>query len=97
MQAVRFLHKAFSQALPTIHSKRLSALMSCVSALLHGHHLTLTDLGRAMHSEAYTKHSIKRVDRLLGNAHLQHERLLFYWKMLTALLGSLRYPLILVD
>lgn len=97
MQAVRFLHKAFSQALPTIHGKRLSALMSSVSALLHGHRLTLTDLGRAMPSEAYTKHSIKRVDRLLGNAHLQHERLLFYWKMLTALLGSLRYPLILVD
>jgi hypothetical protein len=97
MQAVRFLHKAFSQALPTIHSKRLNALMSCVSALLHGHRLTLTDLGRAMPSKAYTKHSIKRVDRLLGNAHLQHERLLFYWKMLTALLGSLRYPLILVD
>jgi hypothetical protein len=64
MQAVRFLHKAFSQALPTIHSKRLSALMSCVSALLHGHRLTLTDLGRSMPSEAYTKHSIKRVDRL---------------------------------
>ena len=97
MQAVRFLHKAFSQALPTIHSKRLSALMSCVSALLHGHRLTLTDLGRAMPSEAYTKHSIKRVDRLLGNARLQYERPLFYWKMLTALLGSLRHPLILVD
>ncbi len=97
MQAVRFLHKAFSQALPTIHSKRLSALMSCVSALLHGHRLTLTDLGRAMPSQAYTKHSIKRVDRLLGNALLQSERPLFYWKMLTALLGSLRHPLILVD
>lgn len=55
MQAVRFLHKAFSQALPTIHSKRLNALMSCVSALLHGHRLTLTDLGRAMPSEAYTQ------------------------------------------
>ncbi|WP_027903139.1 MULTISPECIES: IS4 family transposase [unclassified Pseudomonas] len=97
MQAVRFLHKAFSQALPTIHSKRLSFLMSCVSALLHGHRLTLTDLGRAMPSEAYTKHSIKRVGRLLGNAQLQSERPLFYWKMLTALIGSLRHPLILVD
>lgn len=97
MQAVRFLHKAFSQALPTIHSKRLSSLKSCVSALLHGHRLTLTDLGRAMPSKAYTKHSIKRVDRLLGNAQLQSERPLFYWKMLTALIGSLRHPLILVD
>lgn len=63
--------------------------MSSVSALLHGNCLTLTDLGRAMPSEAYTKHSIKRVDRLLGNAHLQHERPLFYWKMFTALIGSL--------
>ncbi|PZW39867.1 hypothetical protein F469_04675, partial [Pseudomonas sp. URMO17WK12:I2] len=52
MQAVRFLHKAFSQALPTVHAKRLTALMSCVSALLHGHRLTLTDLGRAMPGEA---------------------------------------------
>lgn len=43
------------------------------------------------------KHSIKRVDRLLGNAQLQSERPLFYWKMLTALLGSLHHPLILVD
>lgn len=50
-----------------------------------------------MPSEAYTKHSIKHVDRLLGNARLQHERPLFYWKMLTALMGSLRHPLILVD
>ncbi|MDQ0737885.1 hypothetical protein QF045_000745 [Pseudomonas sp. W4I3] len=71
MQAVRFLHKAFSQALPTLHRKRLSALMSCVSALLYGRRLTLTDLGRAMPSRAYVKHSIKRVDRLLGNVQLQ--------------------------
>ncbi|MCW2292772.1 hypothetical protein M2262_002822 [Pseudomonas sp. BIGb0408] len=51
--------------------------MSSVSALLQGHRLTLTDLGRAMPSAAYARHSIKRVDRLLGNAHLQNERLLF--------------------
>jgi hypothetical protein len=97
MPAVRFLHKAFSQALPTLHRKRLSALMSCVSALLYGRRLTLTDPGRAMPSRAYVKHSSKRVDRLLGNVQLQHERPLFYWKMLTALIGSLRHPLILVD
>ena len=66
--------------------------MSCVSALLHGHRLTLPELGRAMLSAAYTKPAIKRVDRLLGNARLRHERQLFYWKMLTALLGSLRHP-----
>lgn len=97
MQAVRFLHKAFSLALPNIHAKRLTALMSCVSALLHGHRLTLTSLGRAMPGKAYVKHSIKRVDRLLGNHQLQLERPLFYWRMLGALLGSLHHPVILVD
>jgi len=45
MQAVRFLHKAFSQELPTVHAKRLTALMSCVSALLHGHRLTRVEKG----------------------------------------------------
>ncbi|MNJ68543.1 hypothetical protein D3C77_647990 [compost metagenome] len=59
MQAVRFLHKAFSQALPNVHAKRLTALMSCVAALLHGHRLTLTSLSRALPGKAYVKHSIK--------------------------------------
>ncbi|MBB6286228.1 hypothetical protein M2397_003641 [Pseudomonas sp. BIGb0381] len=85
MQVVRFLHKAFFQALPTLHRKRLNALMSCVSALLYRRRLTLTDLGRFMPSRAYTKHSIKRLDRVLGHVQLQHERPPFYWKMLTSL------------
>ncbi len=32
-----------------------------------------------MPGRAYPKHAIKRVDRLLGNHHLQAERSLFYW------------------
>jgi len=50
-----------------------------------------------MPGRAYPKHAIKRVDRLLGNRHLQTERPLFYWVILRALLGSLKHPLILVD
>jgi hypothetical protein len=50
-----------------------------------------------MPGQAYPKHAIKRVDRLLGNQHLRSERPLYYWVMLRALLGSLRHPLILVD
>ena len=71
--------------------------MSCVSSLLQGRRLTLTALGRFMPGQAYPKHAIKRVDRLLGNQHLRTERPLFYWVMLRALLGSLKHPLILVD
>ena len=97
MQAIRFLHSALAQALPTVHSHRLKTLMCCVSSLLRGRRLTLTGLGRFMSGKAYPKHAIKRVDRLLGNRHLQTERSLFYWVMLRALLGSLKHPLILVD
>lgn len=97
MQAIRFLQKALAQALPSIHSRRLRSVMSCVSSLLHGRRLTLTALGRFMTGHAYPKHSIKRADRLLGNQHLRSERPLFYWVMLRALLGSLKHPLILVD
>lgn len=97
MQTVRFLHAALAQALPTVHSRRLNALMCTVAALLQGRRLTLTGLGRSMPGTAYPKHAIKRVDRLIGNAHLQAERSLFYWAMLRALLGSLKHPLILVD
>lgn len=97
MQAIRFLHRALAQALPSIHSRRLTTLMSCVSSLLQGRRLTLTALGRFMPGQAYPKHAIKRVDRLLGNQHLRAERPLFYWVILRALLGSVKHPLILVD
>lgn len=97
MQAIRFLHRALAQALPSIHSRRLTTLMSCVSSLLQGRRLTLTALGRFMPGQAFPKHAIKRVDRLLGNQHLRAERPLFYWVILRALLGSAKHPLILVD
>ena len=97
MQAIRFLHRALAQALPSIHSRRLTTLMSCVSSLLQGRRLTLTALGRFMPGQAFPKHAIKRVDRLLGNQHLRAERPLFYWVILRALLGSMKHPLILVD
>lgn len=97
MQAIRFLHRALAQALPGVHSRRLKTLICCVSTLLCGRRLTLTGLGRFFAEQAYPKHTIKRVDRLLGNRHLQTELPLFYWVMLRALLGSLKHPLSPID
>lgn len=97
MQAVRFLHKALARALPSVHAKRLNALMSAVSALLAGRRLTLTAVGRFMPGNGQPRHAIKRADRLLGNTHLHTERPLFYMMMLRALLGSVKHPLVLVD
>ena len=74
MQTVQFLHAAFAKALPTIHARRLEALMAAVAALLQGRCLTLTALGRSLPGSAWPRHAIKRIDRLLGNRQLQAER-----------------------
>tara|TARA_R110002096_G_scaffold37875_2_gene104944 strand:+ start:897 stop:1100 length:204 start_codon:yes stop_codon:yes gene_type:complete len=49
-----------------------------VEALLEGQTLTVTALGR--HSQRLTsaKHTIKQSDRLVGNTHLETERVHFY-------------------
>jgi len=70
MQTVQFLHTAFAQVLPTIHARRLEALMAAVVALLQGRRLTLTALG-SMPGSSWPRHAIKRIDRLLGNRQLR--------------------------
>ena len=67
MHALRILQQRLRRDCPQIHLKRLCALVSCVTAALHGQRITLTELGRALPSQARVKHNIKRVDRLLGN------------------------------
>ncbi|TKD47276.1 hypothetical protein FCG41_00280 [Azotobacter chroococcum] len=74
MQTVQFLHAAFAKALPTIHARRLEALMAAVAALLQGRCLILTALGRSLPGSAWPRHAIKRIDHLLGNRQLQAER-----------------------
>lgn len=59
MQAIRFLHSALAQALPTVHSRRLKTLMCCVIALLQGRRLSLTGLDRFMSRKA--SHYVGRV------------------------------------
>ncbi|TLF44535.1 IS4 family transposase, partial [Halomonas urmiana] len=97
MQAPRFLHTMLTSSLPSIHAKRLQALLDTVGALLGERRLGLTALGRALPGPVATKHTIKRVDRLLGNPHLHQERPLFYWLVATLLIGHTTRPLILVD
>lgn len=49
MQTVQSLHAAFAEALPTIHARRLEALMAA--------------LGRSLPNSAWPKQAIKRIDR----------------------------------
>jgi hypothetical protein len=82
MPGIRLLHKWLRDACPSIHRARLSALVKVVHGLLVGGRLTLTGLGRQLQTSAFAKHNIKCVDRLLGNPHLQHQRVVIYRRSL---------------
>jgi|GEM_PF-1246460 len=97
MRVLRLLHKTLSTQSLKIHSKRLTALLSGVDSLLRGATLTVTALGRGLHSPARTKHNIKRMDRLLSNAKLQSERMGIYKAIAHYLCRSNPRPIILVD
>jgi len=74
MRALEILHDEFREQLTFLHQKRWQILWGAVHALIFGQRLWLTALGRALTSKAQPKHSIKAVDRLLGNKHLHRDR-----------------------
>lgn len=80
-----------------MHSSRLNCLTSLVDSLLVGRRLTLTSLGRSSLGSAQVKNKIKRVDRLVGNAHLHGELLDCYRAMAHLLIGNKLHPIIIVD
>jgi hypothetical protein len=65
--------------------------------LLAGGRLTLTDLGRQLPTAAFAKHTIKCVDRLLGNGHRQHERVAIYRAVARWVVTKTPRPVLLVD
>jgi hypothetical protein len=97
MPGSRLLHKWLRDACPSIHQARLSALVKVVHGLLVGGRLTLTDLGRQLQTAAFAKHNIKCVDRLLGNAPLQHERVTIYRAVARWAVANTPRPVLLVD
>ena len=47
--------------------------MVATESLLDGNQLSLTQLGRNITGNVSAKHNIKRIDRLLGNHHLNND------------------------
>ena len=86
MQTLTWLRQKIASDCLAIHAKRLQSLFATTQALLTGQRLTLTRIGRALSSSALVKHNIKRVDRLLGNLHLAHERQRIYATLATLLI-----------
>lgn len=96
MLGSQLLHKILRKALPFVHAKRLATLIDAVEALLIGKKLSLTLLGRNLLSKSKERHCIRRIDRLLGNSHLQSEVPHFY-RALNELLIPFKRPIICVD
>ena len=94
---IQILHTLLKTRLPTIHMRRFKALMAAVESGLTGVSVSITALGRAVLGAAQIKHKIKRMDRLMGNRHLNDERYAIYSVMTQKLLHALPMPLILFD
>lgn len=97
MRAIKVLQKLLRRSIPSIHLKRLNALVDVVDSCVVGGRLTLSALARHLDSDRAVRHRIKRVDRLLGNARLQEERLLFYRLLCDLLIGNQPEPILIVD
>ena len=97
MHATAVLQKLLRRSIPSIHLKRLNALVAMVASALSGGTLTLSGLARSLSGDSAVRHRIKRVDRLLGNVRLQEERLLFYRTLCDLLIGGRSEPVLIVD
>jgi hypothetical protein len=97
MHRTGFLHKWMSRTFTFMHAARIRALSRAVEALLAGGRLTLTELGRARPGQGFVKHSIKAIDRLLGNPYLAVEREAIYAVTARMLLRGNGRPVILID
>lgn len=97
MQAEQVLHEVLGVCAPTMHRTRRESLSKNVLAALTRRCLTVTNIGRALRSNAKEKHCIKRADRLLSNPHLHAQRRSMYARVSQALLGCATRPIILVD
>lgn len=96
MHVVRLLHKQL-QKTGSIHKKRLSSLFDIVETAMKTQYVTLTGLGRRLTSSIKIKNKIKKVDRLIGNKHLQRERIEIYKQISRQLIGKRKTPHIIVD
>lgn len=97
MHATAVLQKLLRRSIPSLHHKRLTVLTAVVGSALSGTRLTLSALARGLDGHCAVRHRIKRVDRLLGNAHLLQERLQFYRLLCDLLIGQQPEPILIVD
>ena len=80
-----------------MHAARWQALRDVAESAVCGRALTLTSLALGTSRATKVRHRVKCVDRLLANAHLDHERIDVYRALAHAWLSDLPQLLIVVD
>lgn len=98
MRASTIVRSLLRSCIDRIHATRLATLLSAVDALVRVGRASLTAIGRALQcSKTTAKHRIKRMDRLLGNVHLQADLPKFYAALVPRLITGMRRPILLID
>ena len=97
MRVSKIVARVCSRCLPLVHIARWMAITVVVDGIIQSGRLSLSAIGRATLGRARPKHNIKRVDRLLANAHLRGERWMLFESVAVWLLGDTPRPVILVD
>ena len=97
MHVMELLHKTFEEKLPQVHKNRLKSLMVTCEAAISSNTLYLTGLGRSISNTNKESSNIQKVDRLLGNGHLQRERQSFYEVMASHVIQKNQSPWIHID
>lgn len=73
MHAKQIVQRFIESQLVGMHAARRRVLVDAVRALIGGHRLSLTRLGRGMLGTGTLKAAIKRVDRLIGHERIEDE------------------------
>ena len=97
MHATQVLDTYLKKHCQGIHKTRMKTLLTATIALMTGKKLSVTGLGRAMRTEAKTKHNIKRADRLAGSATVHQDRPLLYRAIAKLIIGAQRRAVVLID
>ena len=97
MQLVRLLHNLFKKELPFVPKTRLQNLLDACKIAIQSNKLYLTGLGRELSNKNKTCSNIQKIDRLLGNLHLQKEQNDFYKVMFSYLIQDNSRPWLHVD
>ncbi len=94
MHARKFLHGLLGN---TIHKLRKLSLIEAVLAAIDTKKLSLTAIGRAISTPIQERSGIQKINRLLGNLHLQSDRKTILTNISAMLIGTKKSCDILVD